>query len=258
MRERFTLGTEAELRTAVNRLADVIAGSRKIVFFGGAGVSTASGIPDFRSAGGLYSSGPWGGERPEYFLSHECLTEEPERFYAYYRENMLYPSARPNAAHRALAKLEEAGKLQAVITQNIDGLHQLAGSRRVIELHGSVLRNYCVNCLRTYDLDFVQAGPGVPVCPKCGGFVRPDVVMYGERLPEKALDDAIRAVCDVDTFIVAGTSLRVYPAASLLEYFSGKNLVLINRSATPYDAYATLLIRGSVEEVLARATEDAL
>ncbi len=223
-----------------------------MVFLGGAGVSTESGIPDFRSATGLYATGV-GGRSPEYMLSASCLAHEPEAFYEFYRAHLLHPQARPNAAHLALAELERRGLLTAVVTQNIDGLHQQAGSRRVLELHGSVHRNHCVRCKETYGLDFILGTRGVPHCPACGGLVRPHVVLFGEGLDDDTVEAAIRAIGDADCLIVGGTSLNVYPAAGLLDFFGGPNLVLVNKTPTPYDHRATLVERGSIGQVLSDA-----
>lgn len=232
----------------VEKLQEIILGSDNIVFFGGAGVSTESGIPDFRSSGGLYSE-KFGQVSPEEILSHDFLFHQPSAFYEFYRTKMLYPDAEPNAAHYALAKLEQMGKLKAVITQNIDGLHSKAGSKNVIELHGTVLKNYCTRCRKTFGFDYILKTAGVPKCPECGGFVRPDVVMYGESLDNDALNAAVMAIGKADTLIVGGTSLTVYPAAGLIRYFKGRELVLINRDETGYDSSATLVIRESIGSV---------
>lgn len=230
-------------------LKRMIGAAERIVFFGGAGVSTGSGIPDFRGSAGLYrEEGP--GERPEEILHTRYLARYPERFFAYYRAHMLYPDAEPNEAHRALAALEREGALTAVVTQNIDGLHTAAGSRTVHELHGSVLKNYCVACGRRYPLSFVLSSEGVPTCPACGAIVRPDVVLYGEGLCGDVFDAAIRAIADADLLLVGGSSLTVQPAASLIEYFDGEAMVILNKTPTPYDGLASLLIRDPIEEVL--------
>ena len=220
--------------------------SRSIVFFGGAGVSTESGIPDFRSVDGLYNQKY--DEPPETIISHSYFLRWPEKFYRFYREKMLYPQAEPNACHIALAKLEKAGKLKAVVTQNIDGLHQKAGSKNVIELHGSVLRNYCMNCGKSYPVSYIMEAEGVPKCP-CGGTVKPDVVLYEESLHDGDMDRALKAIRSADMMIVGGTSLTVYPAAGLVDYYRGDRLVLINKSPTPYDRYADLTIAESIGEV---------
>lgn len=224
-----------------------------IVFFGGAGVSTESGIPDFRSSTGLYTLGSGARRPPEYMLSHDCLVSEPEEFFAFYRANMLYPAAQPNAAHRALARLEDEGRLTAVVTQNIDGLHQAAGSRTVWELHGSVHRNLCTGCGATYPLAFVLETTGVPRCPACGAVVRPDVVLYGEMLDDAVVDAAQRAVAAADVLVVGGTSLNVYPAAGLVRWYSGDRLVIVNKEPTPYDDAADLVVHGTLGDVLTAA-----
>ena len=237
-------------------LQAMIKEAERIVFFGGAGVSTGSGIPDFRGSGGLYTDTSETEESPEEMLSGDYLRKHPEKFYRYYRKNMLYSDAKPNGAHKALAKLEQSGKLTAVITQNIDGLHQAAGSRNVIELHGSVLRNYCISCYKEYPLSYIMQANGVPVCEHCGKPVRPDVVLYGEGLDGLAFARAQREIECADLLIVGGTSLTVYPAAGLIHHFTGKHFVIINQTPTPYDAYATLIIREPIENVLASAMEN--
>lgn len=228
------------------------------VFFGGAGVSTESGIPDFRSESGLYSAQEQYGYPPEMLLSHTFYAEKPDLFFRYYRENLVSLSAQPNAAHLALAELERRGLLRAVVTQNIDGLHQEAGSREVLELHGSNLRQYCERCGEKHSLEHVMrsaAEQPVPKCTKCGGTVRPDVVLYEEGLDDAVVSSAIEYISKAETLIVGGTSLVVYPAAGLLRYFRGKNLVLINKSATSYDSEATLVLREPIAETLAAAME---
>ena len=229
-------------------LQQIIDESRRIVFFGGAGVSTESGIPDFRSVDGLYNQHyQW---PPETILSHTFFQRMPEEFFRFYREKMLPLEAQPNAAHRKLAELEQCGRLTAVVTQNIDGLHQRAGSRNVQELHGSIWRNYCVKCHKFYGPEVIRDDPRpVPRC-SCGGVIKPDVVLYEEGLDEDILDASVRAIRRADTMIVAGTSLTVYPAAGLLRYFRGRHLVLINRDATPMDDAADLVIHEKVGEVL--------
>ena len=241
----------------IDQLKQLLRTSDNIVFFGGAGVSTESNIPDFRSEQGLYRAQTQYGHPPERMLSHCFLEQNPTAFFQYYLHELLYPEVRPNAAHYALARLEEQGKLKAVITQNIDGLHQLAGSKRVLELHGSVQKNYCMNCGARYGLDFMltQKG-GVPHCPDCGGIVRPDVVLYEEGLDRDTLRAAQKAIHLADLLIVGGTSLVVYPAAGLLQFFRGRNLVLINKGATAYDRQADLLIQDSIGETLCRATAE--
>lgn len=218
-----------------------------IVFFGGAGVSTESNIPDFRSADGLYQEQyvyP-----PEQVVSHTFFVQKPELFYEFYKDKMMFLSAKPNKAHKKLAELEEAGKLKAVITQNIDGLHQLAGSQNVLELHGSIHRNYCQKCGRFYDARYVKESQGIPRC-ECGGTIKPDVVLYEEGLDSKVIRESIRAISEAEMLIIGGTSLVVYPAAGFIDYFRGKYLVVINKSATSRDAQADLCIQEPIGEVL--------
>lgn len=235
-------------------LEEILKNSKNVVFFGGAGVSTESGIPDFRSESGLYQAVTEYGLPPESIISHSCFEARPGIFFDFYKKHMVFPDARPNPAHVALARLEQAGLLTGVITQNIDGLHQMAGSRRVMELHGSVHRNYCVDCGRTYGLDYLLDGQnsreGIPRCSACGGIVRPDVVLYEEPLSGGVLEEARQALEAADTLIVGGTSLAVYPAAGLLQWFRGRTLVLINRSETPMDSRADLVLREPIGEVL--------
>ncbi|MGM0385081.1 MAG: NAD-dependent protein deacylase [Actinomycetota bacterium] len=239
---------------AVDSLREIIASARNIVFFGGAGVSTESGIPDFRSADGLYAAQSTFGHAPEDILSHQFFEERPDVFFDYYVHQILHLDAQPNAAHRALSRLEDEGRLRAVVTQNIDGLHQLAGSRTVHELHGSVLRNRCRDCGEAYDVAAIVAGAaspgGVPRCDRCGGVVRPDVVLYGEMLDDGVVAAAVEAIRAADVLIVGGTSLVVYPAAGLVNHFRGDRLVLINRDATPYDGFAHLVIRAPIGQAL--------
>ena len=218
-----------------------------IVFFGGAGVSTESGIPDFRSVDGLYHQEY--AYPPETILSHSFYRSHTEEFYRFYRKKMLFLDAKPNAAHRKLAQLEAQGKLRAVITQNIDGLHQAAGSKVVLELHGSVLRNYCENCGTFHDVHYILNSTGIPKCEKCGGFVKPDVVLYEEGLDRKTLNAAINYIHNADVLIIVGTSLAVYPAAGLIDYFKGDKLVVINKSSTPRDNHADLLIQEAIGKV---------
>ena len=236
------------------RLKEIIDSSNNIVFFGGAGVSTESNIPDFRSESGLYHAQQKYGRSPEEMLSHTFFMRHMETFYDYYKNNLIYTAAEPNRAHRALAKLEKQGKLKAVVTQNIDGLHQKAGSKNVFELHGSVLRNYCMKCGQFHDLDYIMdeshCEKGIPKCSKCGGVVKPDVVLYEEALDDACMMGAIRAIQEADTLIIGGTSLVVYPAAGLIRYFSGNNLVLINKQVTPYDSQADLVIHDSIGKVM--------
>ena len=231
-------------------LGEIIGRSRRIVFFGGAGVSTESGIPDFRSADGLYSRESGTTYPPEEVLSHSFFISHPVEFYTYYKANLIHPEARPNTAHLVLAGWENQGILTSVVTQNIDGLHQMAGSKRVLELHGSVHRNYCMSCGKKYGLDVILAADPVPYC-ECGGLIRPDVVLYEESLDETVLDQSMRDISRADTMIVGGTSLNVYPAAGLLQFFSGANLVLINKDPTPADRLATLVIHAPIGATLA-------
>ena len=231
----------------LERLQQWIDESDNIVFFGGAGVSTESGIPDFRSVDGLYNQKY--DYPPEEILSRTFFDARPEEFYRFYRDKMLCLDARPNAAHKKLAQLEAAGKLRSVVTQNIDGLHQLAGSRRVWELHGSVHRNHCMRCHKGYPVEFIRDSAGVPRCT-CGGIVKPDVVLYEEALDSSVLEGALKDIQRADMLIIGGTSLAVYPAASLVRYYRGSRLVLINKSPTPYDAHANLVIAGPIGEIL--------
>ena len=235
--------------TDIEKLREIINNSQRIVFFGGAGVSTESGIPDFRSADGLYHQKY--DYPPEEILSHTFFMRQPEEFYRFYRDKMLCLTAKPNKAHLTLAKWEKEGKLRSVVTQNIDGLHQAAGSKRVHELHGSVLRNYCMQCGKFYGVEKIVESDGVPVCD-CGGMIKPDVVLYEEALPEDTVMQALEDIRNADTLIVAGTSLTVYPAASYVRYFGGDHMILINRDATPYDHMADLVIHDKVGEVLSQ------
>jgi len=223
--------------------------SDNIVFFGGAGVSTESGIPDFRSVDGLYNQQY--DYPPETIISHSFYLRNPKEFYRFYKNKMLFPDAKPNAAHLALAELERQGKLKAVITQNIDGLHQAAGSREVLELHGSVHRNYCTRCGEFYSLEDILEMEGVPGC-KCGGTIKPDVVLYEEGLDQGTLQKAVSYISNADVLIIGGTSLTVYPAAGLIDYYRGNKLVLINKSVTPMDRRANLVVSGKIGEVFSR------
>ncbi len=222
--------------------------SDNIVFFGGAGVSTESGLPDFRSEGGIFSAMSEYGYRPETILSHSFFQENPEVFFRYYKKTLLYPDAKPNDCHKALAKLEAEGKLRAVITQNIDDLHQKAGSNNVLELHGTLYRNYCVKCGQKFPLDYVTKEEGITRCNQCGGVVRPDVVLYEESLNGETIERSVEYISNADVLIVGGTSLNVYPAAGLINYYRGKKMVLMNKSTTPYDNKATLIITKSIGE----------
>lgn len=236
---------EEELKT-LQRWVDE---SSRIVFFGGAGVSTESGIPDFRSVDGLYHQHY--SEPPETILSHSYFVNNPEGFFRFYRDKMLFPDAQPNAAHRKLAELEQAGKLTAVVTQNIDGLHQKAGSKRVYELHGAVSRNYCERCHKFYSLEEVMNTAGVPHCD-CGGIIKPDVVLYEEGLDQGTLEAAVRALAEADMLMIGGTSLNVYPAAGLIRYYQGHKLVLLNKSPVARDLAADLVITDPIGETLAQ------
>ena len=241
------------MSTEIEKLTEILKESNNVVFFGGAGVSTESGIPDFRSSTGLWNEKLKINFTPEQLVSHTFFIKYPEEFFNFYKDKLIYPYAKPNTAHIALAKLEQMGKLKAVITQNIDGLHQAAGSKAVYELHGSVLRNYCMNCHAFYDEKFILESKDIPTCPKCGGKVKPDVVLYEEGLDDSIIKGAVHAISNADTLIIGGTSLVVYPAAGLINYFRGKNLVLINKSSTSADNKADLVIHDSIGKVLSKA-----
>ena len=244
------------MNTEIEKLTQILRDSNNIVFFGGAGVSTESNIPDFRSSNGLWNEKLQINLTPEQLVSHTMFMRYPEEFFEFYRDKLIYPEAKPNAAHIALAKLEEIGKLKAVVTQNIDGLHQAAGSKNVYELHGSVLRNYCMKCNAFYDEKFILESKGIPTCPKCGGKVKPDVVLYEEGLDNDVITGAVRAISQADTLIIGGTSLVVYPAAGLIDYFKGKNLILINKSSTSADNKADLVIHDAIGKVLGEAVSN--
>lgn len=234
----------------IKRLQEIIGNCRSLVFFGGAGVSTESGIPDFRSADGLYNQKyrfP-----PETILSHTFFVRHTEEFYEFYRDKMLCLDAKPNKAHLFLAELEKAGKLGAVVTQNIDGLHQKAGCKKVYELHGSIHRNYCQKCGKSFDAEFILNSSGVPKCTDCGGIIKPNVVLYEEPLDDRTVNASVNAIASAEVLVVAGTSLTVYPAAGLTRYFNGNSLVLINKSATPLDGKADLVIYNSAGETLSQ------
>lgn len=233
----------------IEKLKELVAGSDNIVFFGGAGVSTESGIPDFRSTGGLYNQ-EWK-YPPETILSHTFFTKNPEEYYRFHRAKLVIKNVKPNRAHIRLAELEAEGKLKAVVTQNIDGLHQAAGSQNVLELHGSILRAYCSRCGRKADADIMNNGTGVPKC-ECGGVIRPDIVLYEEPLDDEVVSKAISYIRHADVLIIGGTSLNVYPAAGLINYYRGNKLVLINLSETPYDSYADLIIHEKIGEVFSQ------
>ena len=235
------------MQNDIKKLQDFIHSSNNIVFFGGAGVSTESGIPDFRSRDGLYNTQykyP-----PETILSRSFFMSNTSEFYRFYRNKMVFTNAQPNLAHIALTKLEEQGKLKAIVTQNIDGLHSAAGSKNVIELHGSLHRNFCMDCKKTYSLETMLQADDIPLC-SCGGIIRPDVVLYEEALDESVIQNAVSSISNSDMLIIGGTSLMVYPAAAFINYYNGDKLVLINMSSTPYDFKANLVIRNSIGEVL--------
>ena len=237
---------------SLKRLNDAIAACDSIVFFGGAGVSTESGIPDFRSVDGLYNQKykyP-----PETIISHSFYMRNPSEFYRFYKDKMLYLDAKPNVTHEKLAELEKMGKLKAVVTQNIDGLHQLAGSKEVLELHGSVHRNYCTRCRKFFDLKYIVQSEDVPICDACGGTVKPDVVLYEEGLDQDILSRTVARISQADMLIIGGTSLAVYPAAGLIDYFSGKYLVVVNMAPTPRDQHADILVHGKLGEVFSKIT----
>ncbi len=223
--------------------------SNNIVFFGGAGVSTESGIPDFRSTDGLYNQEY--DYPPETILSHTFYRRNPQEFFRFYKNKMLYLDAEPNAAHKKLAEWEAKGKLKAIVTQNIDGLHQKAGSQKVYELHGSVLRNYCEDCGKFFDVESIKNAEGVPYC-ECGGMIKPDVVLYEEGLDQRTIEDSVRAIQNADMLIIGGTSLAVYPAAGLIDYYSGNKLVLVNKTPTPRDGMADLVVHGSIGEIFSQ------
>jgi len=234
----------------LKQLKELIAESNNIVFLGGAGVSTESGIPDFRSGAGIYNTESGTKYRPIDIIAHDFFMEHTEIFYDFYKRKLIYPDAKPNKAHKALVRLERQGKLKAIITQNIDNLHQEAGSKCVIELHGSVFRNYCMECGKKFDTEYVVAQEGVPHCDKCGGIVRPDIVLYEENLEHKNVDDAIKAVKKCDLLIIAGTSLTVYPAATFAQFLKHNRIVIINKSSTYMDLKAMLTIHDNVGDVL--------
>ena len=243
----------SDLQQQIETFAALLRESDNIVFFGGAGVSTESNIPDFRSTDGLYHQQY--DYPPEKILSHTFFMRNTEAFYRFYKAKMLMLDAKPNPAHLALAKLEEMGKLKGIITQNIDGLHQAAGSKNVQELHGSVLRNYCMRCGESYDARYMKQADGVPRCRKCGGIIKPDVVLYEEGLDNDTISQSVSAIANADVLIIGGTSLVVYPAAGLVDYYRGKKLVLINRDSTPRDGRADLIIRAPIGQVFSKAME---
>ncbi len=234
----------------MDRFQEIVDRSRRIVFFGGAGVSTASGIPDFRSPQGLYAEEDEDGLTPEMILSRTFFMLQPERFFDYYRKHLLYPEAKPNAAHRKLFELEQADRLRGIVTQNVDGLHKEAGNIRVYEIHGNVHENYCMDCNASYPMETILRTEGIPRCKDCGGVIRPNVTLYGEPLEKYVCIGALREITNADTLIVAGTSLSVEPAASFISHFRGKNLVVLNRDPIPAEEKATLVIHGDVAEIM--------
>ena len=239
-----------ELMSMIQKLREAINDSDYIVFFGGAGVSTESGIPDFRSVDGLYNQKykyP-----PETIISHSFYMKRPEEFYEFYKDKMLFPDAKPNSAHLKLAELEKQGKVKAVVTQNIDGLHQAAGSKEVLELHGSVHRNYCLHCGKFFDLQYIIDSKGIPVCDDCGGRIKPDVVLYEEGLDNVTITKTVEHISKADMLIIGGTSLAVYPAAGLIDYFRGKYLVVINMAPTPRDSQADIVIKQKIGEAFSQ------
>lgn len=238
------------MKDEIKRLQEILDESSNVVFFGGAGVSTESGIPDFRSVDGLYHQ-QWE-YPPETILSHSFFMKRPEEFYRFYRAKLLCDTAEPNEAHRKLAQMEDSGKLKAVITQNIDALHQMAGSRRVLELHGSVHRNHCMKCGAFYGFDDMKNSCGVPRCEKCGGIIKPDVVLYEEALDPRVLRESVEAIAQAQTLIIGGTSLSVYPAAALLDHFRGEHLIVINKDKTPRDRAAELVIDQPIGQVFGK------
>lgn len=241
---------QEDIRTNIDKLNDAIKECNYIVFFGGAGVSTESGIPDFRSVDGLYNQKykyP-----PETIISHSFFMRRTEDFYEFYKDKMLYTDAHPNDAHKKLVLLEQKGKVKAVVTQNIDGLHQAAGSSNVLELHGSVHRNYCMNCKKAFDLKYIKQSEGVPKCDACGGIIKPDVVLYEEGLNQEILTETIKHISKADMLIIGGTSLAVYPAAGLIDYFKGRYLVVINMVETPRDRYADIVINDKIGKVFSQ------
>ena len=234
----------------MDRFQEIVDRSRRIVFFCGAGVSTASGIPDFRSPQGLYAEEDEDGLTPEMILSRTFFMLQPERFFDYYRKHLLYPEAKPNAAHRKLFELEQADRLRGIVTQNVDGLHKEAGNIRVYEIHGNVHENYCMDCNASYPMETILRTEGIPRCKDCGGVIRPNVTLYGEPLEKYVCIGALREITNADTLIVAGTSLSVEPAASFISHFRGKNLVVLNRDPIPAEEKATLVIHGDVAEIM--------
>lgn len=243
------------MNESVNELAEILSNSDNIVFFGGAGVSTSSGVPDFRSSDGLYSKKLGKQFTPEEAVSHSFFVKHTDEFYDFYKKNLIYPKARPCGCHTALSELEKMGKLKAVVTQNIDGLHQEAGSGTVYELHGSVLRNYCTKCHKFFDVNYVLDAEGIPYCDECNAIVKPDVVLYEEGLDDNIIRKSVNAIANADVLIIGGTSLIVYPAAGLIDYFRGSKLVLINKSSTKADNRADLVINDDIAKVMLEAVD---
>ena len=241
--------TERTLQEKINIFLDMVKKSERIVFFGGAGVSTESGIPDFRSVDGLYNQKY--DYPPETILSHDFFVNNPKEFFRFYRDKMIVKGAKPNVTHLALKKLEDAGKLAAIVTQNIDGLHEAAGNKKIYNLHGTIAENHCQRCNEFYDLSAVENSEGVPKC-SCGGVIKPDVVLYGELLPDSAVEGAVNAIKSADMLIIGGTSLTVYPAAGFVNYYKGDRLVLINKQTTSYDNYANLVMHCTLGEVFSQ------
>ena len=239
----------------IDNIKDLIKNSNNIVFFGGAGVSTASGLPDFRSATGLYNQENNSNYSPEYMLSHEFFINHPDEFMKYIKENLMVEGVLPNACHYALSKLEEMGKLRGIITQNIDSLHQKAASKNVIELHGNIADYYCSNCKKTFDLAYVKGFDGAAKCDQCGGIIRPDIVLYGEGLDQNNLSHAINLISQADVLIVGGTSLAVYPAAGLIDFYRGSKLILINKEPTDRDYRADYMLKGDISVILEELVE---
>lgn len=244
------------MNNKIESLLEIIKNSNNIVFFGGAGVSTSSGIPDFRSSNGLFNEKLNITFTPEELVSHSFYIKYPKEFFNFYKSKLIYPNAKPNNTHIALAKLEEMGKLKAIVTQNIDGLHQKAGSKNVFELHGSVLRNYCEECGKFYDVNFVLKSKTIPTCIDCGGIVKPDVVLYEEGLDDSIIRGSIKAISEADTLIIGGTSLVVYPATGLIDFFRGKTLILINKSTTSADNKADIIIKDDINKVFKEVIEN--
>lgn len=240
----------------IDQLIQWVKNSDNIVFFGGAGVSTESGLPDFRGEAGIYKAISEYGVRPEVILSHSFFVKNPEIFFDYYKKHLLYPEAKPNMAHLVLAELENMGKVRAVITQNIDNLHQKAGSKNVLELHGTLYENYCMKCGKTYDLDYILKDPGITLCEECNGIVRPDVVLYEEGLDPEVMDRSADFISEAELLIIGGTSLNVYPAAGLIDFYRGDKLVLINKEHTAWDSKADLVLHEKIGEVFSKVQTD--